>query len=102
MSAAAPQDAAQNHRSEKTMSLGSLRKTLMLANSVRSIGANAGAGCSTLGGSSSRTKFLFTISNIAPGFGPGRSSQTPNKHAKHLVEPDGIEPTTSCLQSTRS
>jgi hypothetical protein len=36
----------------------------------------------------------------APGLGFSRTSF--QKLARHLVEPDGIEPTTSCLQSRRS
>jgi hypothetical protein len=51
---------------------------------------------------------LFTISNIRA---PPRDEathellqdfRTAYPRAKLLVEPDGIEPTTSCLQSTRS
>ena len=46
---------------------------------------------------------LFTISNITRDrCGRARSSKTFPDIARRLVEPDGIEPTTSCLQSTRS
>ena len=49
---------------------------------------------------------LFTISNIARGMPPlaklcDTGQNTPTSQPS-LVEPDGIEPTTSCLQSTRS
>ena len=45
---------------------------------------------------------LFTISNIARGQAAREAPRHFRKTRSHLVEPDGIEPTTSCLQSTRS
>jgi hypothetical protein len=52
--------------------------------------------------SSSRDDPSFTMSN-SPGGWPGENSLFPPiASSPGLVEPDGIEPTTSCLQSTRS
>ncbi len=52
--------------------------------------------------SASPDMVLFTISNIRDAPCGDRESLDPNNNASLLVEPDGIEPTTSCLQSTRS
>ena len=62
---------------------------------------------------SDRTNLLFTMSNqhaargsivILEGETFIRTSRRSNRdpHFREMVEPDGIEPTTSCLQSTRS
>ena len=64
-----------------------------------------------------RIDLLFTMSENTPRsiFGENATSETmyrgrrrvqqgyaAGSAGRHLVEPDGIEPTTSCLQSTRS
>ena len=64
---------------------------------------------------SNRMYFLFTMAenprSVRKGKTPARESETlfeddatgqPRLGGRRLVEPDGIEPTTSCLQSTRS
>ena len=71
-----------------------------------------------LRGSQTRIDLLFTMSEITQAyplkdnacetmfrgrhFGDSTSTATCLRQSNHLVEPDGIEPTTSCLQSTRS
>jgi hypothetical protein len=56
-----------------------------------------------------RLNVLFTMSNNKPGSRPPQGAATRQNlspdappPAHKMVEPDGIEPTTSCLQSTRS
>src|SRR5262249_26921954 len=52
----------------------------------------------------SERSYLFTMSDIARGSREPRAKFFLCKRAQpsRLVEPDGIEPTTSCLQSRRS
>jgi hypothetical protein len=62
--------------------------------------------------SQTRIDLLFTMSDITHAavhpdcacelMFRGRLFEAPSIFDFHLVEPDGIEPTTSCLQSTRS
>ena len=55
-----------------------------------------------------RMRFLFTMLDNPQGFFEKKSSaklsylKDDKAGISRLVEPDGIEPTTSCLQSTRS
>ena len=56
-----------------------------------------------------QANLLFTISNehadtrrYQRNFVSFRCIRSTSSTARELVEPDGIEPTTSCLQSTRS
>ena len=49
----------------------------------------------------SRTDADAKLSNGRAGMRKRRDA-TGNRRDRGLVEPDGIEPTTSCLQSTRS
>ena len=59
-----------------------------------------------------RIDLLFTMSEITHlaalvratkrGTMFSRTVDLADRQSNHLVEPDGIEPTTSCLQSTRS
>ena len=51
----------------------------------------------------SERSYLFTMSDIAGGPIMSRGQKRfLCERASRLVEPDGIEPTTSCLQSRRS
>src|SRR6476619_2699242 len=54
----------------------------------------------------SERSYLFTMSDIAHRFGltdeTTRNCFLYGRDETRLVEPDGIEPTTSCLQSRRS
>ena len=62
--------------------------------------------------SQTRINLLFTMSEITHALHPDSDMRSDvsrtidSRHFVdlqfHLVEPDGIEPTTSCLQSTRS
>ena len=68
--------------------------------------------CELLRRSQTRINLLFTMSEIPQHailvrmngcevmF--SRTNDRAVRQSNHLVEPDGIEPTTSCLQSTRS
>ena len=49
-----------------------------------------------------RRKCEFGFSKDASSPKAAPAAQKPRQQSANLVEPDGIEPTTSCLQSTRS
>ena len=48
------------------------------------------------------TRFAILVRTTKRGTMFSRTVDLADRQSNHLVEPDGIEPTTSCLQSTRS